>query len=67
MTPTLNTVTRRLAAAASILTVRGARVVVGSDSHAEQAAASGLPLITASSGARGRWHEPARQSARPGR
>ena len=37
----------RATAAASILTARGARVVVVNDSYAEQAAASGLPLITA--------------------
>jgi hydroxyacylglutathione hydrolase len=37
----------RASAAASILTARGARVVVVNDSYAEQAAASGLPLITA--------------------
>jgi len=38
----------RATAAASILAARGARVVVVNDSFAEQAAASGLPLITAS-------------------
>mgnify|MGYP001791618001 FL=1 len=37
----------RATAAASILRSRGARVVVVNDSYAEQAAASGLPLITA--------------------
>ena len=37
----------RASAAASILTARGARVVVVNDGYAEQAAASGLPLITA--------------------
>ena len=37
----------RAAAAASILTARGARVVVVNDSYAEHAAASGLPLLTA--------------------
>ncbi len=37
----------RATAAASILTARGARVVVVNDSYAEQAATSGLPLITA--------------------
>jgi glyoxylase-like metal-dependent hydrolase (beta-lactamase superfamily II)/rhodanese-related sulfurtransferase len=37
----------RATAAASILTARGARVVVVNDSYAEQAAASGLPLIPA--------------------
>ena len=37
----------RATAAASILKARGARVVVVNDSYAEQAAGSGLPLITA--------------------
>ena len=37
----------RATAAASILTARGARVVVVNDSYGEQAATSGLPLITA--------------------
>jgi rhodanese-related sulfurtransferase len=37
----------RATAAASILAARGARVVVVNDSYAEQAATSGLPLITA--------------------
>ena len=37
----------RATAAASILTAHGARVVVVNDSYAEQAAACGLPLITA--------------------
>jgi hydroxyacylglutathione hydrolase len=37
----------RASAAASILTARGARIVVVNDIYAEQAAASGLPLITA--------------------
>jgi len=37
----------RATAAASILAATGARVIVVNDSYAEQAAASGLPLITA--------------------
>ena len=37
----------RATAAASILTSRGFRVVVVNDSYAEQAAASGLPQVTA--------------------
>ncbi len=37
----------RATAAASILKARGARVVVVNDSYAEQAAAAGLPLISA--------------------
>lgn len=37
----------RATAATSILKARGARVVVVNDNYAEQAAASGLPLITA--------------------
>jgi rhodanese-related sulfurtransferase len=37
----------RASAAASILPARGARIVVVNDIYAEQAAASGLPLITA--------------------
>jgi len=48
----------RATAAASILTARGARVVVVNDSYAEQAAPSGLPLITAPLEAGRQWHDP---------